>query len=178
MPARVLPMNPNSQLVPKRIYLTVGAGRHEDALFSFELALRAAGIAPYNHVIVSSIIPPDCELIETGSTSRIHSRLAHGQIAFGVMARDTVLGTERRPFASIGCARPRDRSTHGYLTEYHGLLRGHEYPVHYARSMAAEMLHTMNNIQMRDMECCEALIRAEGADNMFCTVVAAGTFVF
>jgi arginine decarboxylase len=50
-------------MVPKRIFLTNGVGKHKERLTSFELALRDAGIAAQNLVRVSSIFPPHCKLI-------------------------------------------------------------------------------------------------------------------
>ena len=50
-------------MVPKRIFLTKGVGKHKERLTSFELALRDAGIAAQNLVRVSSIFPPHCKLI-------------------------------------------------------------------------------------------------------------------
>ena len=49
--------------VPRYVFFTKGVGIHKDKLNSFELALRAAGIAPYNLVKVSSILPPRCRII-------------------------------------------------------------------------------------------------------------------
>ena len=43
-----------SMLVPSKIFLTRGQGRHKEKLVSFEKALREAGIAPYHLVRVSS----------------------------------------------------------------------------------------------------------------------------
>ena len=51
------------KFVPSHIFLTKGVGRHKEKLTSFELALRAAGIASFNLVSVSSIFPPKCKLI-------------------------------------------------------------------------------------------------------------------
>ena len=53
----------SKDMVPKRIFLTKGVGKHKERLTSFELALRDAGIAAQNLVRVSSIFPPMCKLI-------------------------------------------------------------------------------------------------------------------
>ena len=50
-------------MVPKRVFLTKGVGKHKERLTSFELSLRDAGIAAQNLVRVSSIFPPHCKLI-------------------------------------------------------------------------------------------------------------------
>ena len=49
--------------VPERIFLTKGVGVHKERLASFELALREAGIASCNLVYVSSIVPPNCNVL-------------------------------------------------------------------------------------------------------------------
>jgi hypothetical protein len=50
-------------MVPTRAFFTKGVGVHKNKLQSFELALRAAGIEKQNLVYVSSIYPPNCELL-------------------------------------------------------------------------------------------------------------------
>ena len=49
--------------VPTKCFFTKGVGVHKDKLASFELALRQAGIEKYNLVYVSSIFPPNCQLV-------------------------------------------------------------------------------------------------------------------
>ena len=49
--------------VAKKLFLTKGKGVHEDRLTSFEYALRDAGIAGTNLVLISSIFPPNAKLI-------------------------------------------------------------------------------------------------------------------
>ena len=49
--------------LPKEMFFTTGIGHHKDKLTSFELALRDAGIAQFNIVLVSSIFPPHCKII-------------------------------------------------------------------------------------------------------------------
>ncbi len=50
-------------LVPAKVFLTKGVGRHRYQLKSFEEALRQAGVAQQNLVQVSSILPPQCKII-------------------------------------------------------------------------------------------------------------------
>ena len=50
-------------LVAKKLFLTKGVGIAEDKLTSFEYALRDAGIAGTNIVLISSIFPPKAKLI-------------------------------------------------------------------------------------------------------------------
>ena len=50
-------------MVPKYAFTTSGCGTAKEKLASFEMALRDAGIAEYNLVKVSSIMPPNCKII-------------------------------------------------------------------------------------------------------------------
>ncbi|MEE9213762.1 MAG: pyruvoyl-dependent arginine decarboxylase, partial [Thermodesulfobacteriota bacterium] len=50
-------------MVPSTAFITKGVGRHKEKLTSFEMALRNAKIAEFNLVKVSSIFPPNCELV-------------------------------------------------------------------------------------------------------------------
>ena len=56
-------------LVPTRVFLTKGVGRHKYRLKSFEDALRAAGVAQQNLVQVSSILPPAARSLAGKSVS-------------------------------------------------------------------------------------------------------------
>ena len=50
--------------IPTKAFLTKGVGRHREKLTSFEMALRDAHLANFNLVRVSSIFPPQCELVD------------------------------------------------------------------------------------------------------------------
>ena len=124
-------------LVPKYIYLTRGKGVHKEKLASFELALRSAGIASQNLVHVSSIFPPDCQLI---NRSKGEAMLEPGQILFCVMARNETNEPHRLISSSIGLALPTNRSLHGYLSEHKGFGQTAKVSGDYAEDLAAEML--------------------------------------
>jgi len=113
----------NRMLVPKKVFFTTGIGVHEDPLVSFELALRDAGIERFNLVTVSSIFPPQCEIVEMDEGMR---DLYPGQVVFCVMAKETSSVENKKIYATIGCAIPEDPSLHGYLTEYHGEYNGED----------------------------------------------------
>src|SRR5207302_2033465 len=51
------------KMVPKKVFFTKGVGVHKEKLASFEMALRVAGLAHCNLVLVSSIYPPGCKII-------------------------------------------------------------------------------------------------------------------
>jgi arginine decarboxylase len=50
-------------LVPTKVFLTKGVGRHKYQLKSFEAALRQAKVSHLNLVQVSSILPPRCKIV-------------------------------------------------------------------------------------------------------------------
>ena len=74
---RVLEISMDS-LVPTRVFLTKGVGRHKYQLKSFEEALRHAGVAQQNLVQVSSILPPKCKIItrENGVKSLVPGQIS------------------------------------------------------------------------------------------------------
>src|SRR3990172_4041715 len=102
--------------VPKKMFLTKGAGIHKDRLASFELALRDAGIEKCNLVSVSSILPPKCKIIPKDEGLK---NLSPGQITFCVYARNDTNEPNRLIAAAIGVALPKDTSIYGYLSEHH-----------------------------------------------------------
>lgn len=124
-------------LVPQYLFFTRGVGHHRERLRSFEYALENAGIAKYNLVSVSSIIPPGCKIIpwEKGL-----GHLRDGQIIFGVFARCDSDERRRLISASIGCALPADKTTYGYISEHHSFGQTAEEAGDYAEDLAASML--------------------------------------
>ena len=52
-----------TKLIPRKVFFTSGVGTHPEHLESFEVALRDAGIEKFNLVTVSSILPPNCDIV-------------------------------------------------------------------------------------------------------------------
>src|SRR3989304_1681789 len=69
--------------VPGKMFLTRGVGIHREKLTSFEMALREAGTALFNLFRVSSISPPQCQIIPRDDGLQI---LQPGEIVFVVLA--------------------------------------------------------------------------------------------
>lgn len=130
---------------PKKLFFTKGAGIHREKLFSFEMALRDAGIAAFNLVRVSSILPPHCAIIprEKGL-----SLLKPGQIVHCVMADIGSDEYNRLVAASVGIAIPQEKTQHGYLSEHHATGITDEECGDYAEDLAAEMLATILGIEI------------------------------
>ncbi len=132
------------QLVPSKIFFTKGVGVHKDKLASFELALREAGVAHCNLVLVSSIFPPVCKRIPKEEGMKL---LAPGQIVFVVYDRLETSEPNRLIAASVGCAIPADSTQHGYLSEHHAFGESDEKAGDYAEDLAASMLATTLGIE-------------------------------
>jgi arginine decarboxylase len=130
-------------MVPKKLFLTKGVGKHKERLSSFELALRDAGIAAQNLVRVSSIFPPNCKLI---SRKEGLQYLSPGEVVFAVIAENSTREPHRLVASSIGVALPADRSTYGYLSEHHSFGETDDQAGDYAEELAAEMLATTLNV--------------------------------
>src|SRR5579859_4982209 len=126
-------------MVPKKMFLTKGVGKHRERLTSFELALRDAGIAAQNLVRVSSIFPPNCKLIPRSQGVKY---LNPGEVVFAVVAEQSTREPHRLIASSIGVAIPTDRNTYGYLSEHHSFGETEEQAGEYAEELAAEMLAT------------------------------------
>jgi len=131
-------------MVPKRIFLTKGVGKHRERLTSFELALRDAGIASQNLVRVSSIFPPHCRVIPRALGLK---RLSPGEVVFAVVAENSTHEPHRLLASSIGVAIPADRTTYGYLSEHHSFGETEDQAGDYAEELAAEMLATTLNLE-------------------------------
>ncbi len=131
-------------LVPTKVFFTKGVGRHNSKLGSFERALRDAGIAQFNLVEVSSIFPPNAEIISQEEGLKL---LKPGQIVFVVLAQNSSNELNRMLSASVGLAIPRDRSKYGYLSEHHSFGETEEVAGNYAENLAAEMLASTLGLQ-------------------------------
>lgn len=125
--------------VPTRIFFTKGVGRHKEYLASFESALRDSQIEKFNLVTVSSIFPVGCKRIPV---EKGLEELSPGQIVHCVMARNATNEPNRLIAASIGVARPTDKSMYGYLSEHHPYGQTGQFAGDYAEDLAASMLAT------------------------------------
>lgn len=129
-------------LIPKRLFLTKGVGKHKEKLQSFELALRDAGIQHCNLVQVSSIVPAGCKVIpkEKGRVM-----LTPGEVTFVMLARNATREPNRLIAASVGLAIPSTR-TYGYISEHHAFGQTEDLAGDYAEDLAATMLATTMGI--------------------------------
>lgn len=179
-------------MVPKKIFYTKGVGVHKERLASFEMALRAAGLAHCNLVLVSSIFPPGCKIISKEEGLKL---LRPGEIVFAVYDRESNNEPNRLIAASVGVAIPADASMHGYLSEHHSFGETDEKAGEYAEDLAASMLATTLGIEFNpemDWDEREQIFKMSGKivrtanitqsavgnkDGLWTTVFAAAVFI-
>ena len=130
----------SSSFVAKNIFLTSGVGKHREKLASFEMALRAAGLAQFNLVRVSSIFPPHAKLISKSEGQKL---IRPGQILYVVISDNATNEPHRLVAASVGVAIPKERSQYGYLSEHHSFGQTDNKAGDYAEDLAASMLATV-----------------------------------
>ncbi len=124
-------------LMAKKLFLTKGKGIHEDRLTSFEYALRDAGIAGTNIVLISSIFPPNAKLI---SRKEGLKQIKPGQILFTIYSKNQTNEPHRMCAASVGIAQPKNKIRYGYLSEYESFGQNEIQAGEYAEDIAAQML--------------------------------------
>lgn len=181
-----------SHMVPKKIFYTKGVGVHKEKLASFEMALRSAGLAHCNLVLVSSIFPPGCKVISKEDGLKL---LRPGEIVFAVYDRESNNEPNRLSAASVGVAIPADSSMHGYLSEHHSFGETDEKAGEYAEDLAASMLATTLGIEFNpelDWDEREQIFKMSGKivrtanitqsavgnkDGLWTTVFAAAVFI-
>ena len=179
-------------MVPKKIFFTKGVGVHKEKLASFEMALRVAGVAHCNLVLVSSIFPPGCKVISKEEGLKL---LRPGEIVFAVYDRESNNEPNRLSAASVGVALPADASVHGYLSEHHSFGETDEKAGEYAEDLAASMLATTLGIEFNpelDWDEREQIFKMSGKivrtsnitqsavgnkDGLWTTVFAAAVFI-
>jgi len=131
-------------MIPKKMFLTKGAGVHKDKLSSFEVALRNAGIEKCNLVYVLSILPPNCSVIPKTEGLKL---IQPGQITFCIMARNSTNEPSRLISSAIGVAVPKDQKNYGYISEHHSFGETARISGDYAEDLAATMLATTLGIE-------------------------------
>ncbi|MFH1780606.1 MAG: arginine decarboxylase, pyruvoyl-dependent [Candidatus Nealsonbacteria bacterium] len=180
-------------MVPTKFFLTKGVGVHRDYLASFELALRDAGMASFNLVSVSSILPPGCKKVTRAKGLEF---LSPGEIVFVVLARNATQEPNRLLSASVGCALPSDHQhKYGYLSEHHPFGETSDKAGDYAEDLAASMLASTLGLKFNPDEAWDSrrqafrvsgkIVRtanvtqsAQGdKDGLWTSVVAAAVFI-
>ncbi|HID27202.1 MAG TPA: arginine decarboxylase, pyruvoyl-dependent [Methanosarcinales archaeon] len=162
-----------NRMVPKKVFFTSGVGRHSEYLESFEMALRDARVDKFNLVTVSSILPPNCEIINREEGLKL---LSPGQIVFAVLSRNSSNENNRVISTAIGCAIPRDKNKHGYLSEHHAFGETKEVTGKYAEKLAESMYYTSTGDKdIKTMNIARSAIVKK--DLTWTTVISAAIFI-
>ena len=181
-----------SNLVPTKVFLTKGVGRHKYRLNSFEQALRKAGVAHQNLVMVSSILPPNCKIV---SREKGLQELVPGAICHCVMARVDTNEHGRLVASAVGVAIPKDKSKWGYLSEIHDHGMNSQQAGDMAEDLAAGMLGTTLGMEIDPdkawsekeqaykssglfIKTTNVTQAARGQDGLWTTTVALAMFIF
>jgi len=181
-----------NKLVPTKVFLTKGVGRHKYQLKSFEQALQKAGVAQQNLVQVSSILPPKCKIISRENGLR---KLIPGEICYCVMARADTNEHGRLVASSVGVAVPKDGKKWGYLSEVHGHGMNRQQAGDMAEDLAAGMLGTTLGLELDPdkawsekaqaykssglfIKTTNVTQTAEGQEGLWTTTVAVAMFLF
>ena len=125
---------------PSKIFLTKGVGKHREKLASFEMALRHAGVARFNLVRVTSILPGNCKLISREEGLKF---ISPGQVVHCVISDNATNEPHRLIAASVGVSIPNDPTHYGYLSEHHSFGETEDKAGDYAEDLAASMLATV-----------------------------------
>lgn len=173
-------------MVPKKIFLTRGCGKHQNELQSFELALQSAGIEKCNLVNVSSVIPPGCKLVDKEKGVQ---QLQPGQITYCVMAKKSTTDPNKMISAAVGTAIPLQEESHGYISETRGFIEREDKAKKHAEKLAENMLATRLRAETKKMKQPQPLkkiksrvesiaqIEKSGPEGVWTTVIAAAVFL-
>jgi arginine decarboxylase len=135
-----------SKYVPYKVFFTKGVGSDRDELHSFERALRDAEIEKFNLVQVSSIFAPECKMI---SKAQGLKSLKPGAIVYCVMNKACTNEMNKLLVASVGCAISADKSSHGYIGEYHAYGQSKKQAGDCAEDLAASKLASIMGINFK-----------------------------
>ncbi|AAM06385.1 TPA: arginine decarboxylase, pyruvoyl-dependent [Methanosarcina acetivorans] len=162
-----------TKLIPRKVFFTSGVGLHSEKLESFEVSLRDAGIEKFNLVTVSSILPPNCEIVTKEEGLK---ELSPGEVVFCVMSRISSNEPGKTLSTSVGCALPRDISKHGYISEYHAYEENAQDVGEHAKKLAGSMYSTWTNeAPLKTFSIPRSSSVQESGDWM--TVISAAVFI-
>ncbi len=100
-----------------KIEIVKGTGVGKTDLSAFDMALNNAGIANYNLIPLSSVIPPRAELKKIGKREKYPEEYGHKLYLVISRAYATVKGSEA--WAGIGWVNHVDKSGKGLFVEHH-----------------------------------------------------------
>ncbi len=104
------------------IRVSSGAAEGRTRLSAFDAALRMAGVADFNLIRLSSVIPPASEVLEVAGPDQLPGR--HGDALYCVYAAGYASTPHSEAWAGVAWSRRRDGSGAGLFVEHDGLSEG------------------------------------------------------
>ena len=101
-----------------KIQIVSGTGTGPTQLAAFDAALRSAGIANFNLLTLSSVIPPATELSEV-SAEQVVLDGAWGDRLYVVLAESHAIRSGTEAWAGLGWVQDAEQG-HGLFVEHHG----------------------------------------------------------
>jgi arginine decarboxylase len=108
------PAYPPMSFIPRRLFFTAGVGQHELERVALQHAMRQAGVSQCNLVKVSSILPPETQIITRAEGVRL---LRPGNIVFAIIAQAQTNEPHQRITPAIAWANPDKRGVPGFIAE-------------------------------------------------------------
>lgn len=148
--------------MPKKFLLCSGCGNGETELTSFDSGLLHSGIANYNLVKVSSILP-------AGAVQREKVSLPEGSILYTAYASKTIIGQDHIASAAVAVGIPAESDKIGVIMEFSGdcMKADAEEQV---RQMVEEAMKA-RGYEIKEILCTATEI--VGCDKKYSTVLAA-----
>ena len=119
-------------ITPHSYVLLSSNGESDNKLNAFDSALQSAGVADFNYITVSSILPVGCKRGEPEDIASIKA----GSFMYCVMSKISSDVKGETISSAIACAKTLE--TVGLISEYSGHCQGHE-----AERRATDMVRTM-----------------------------------
>ena len=148
---------------PDRFFITSGCGNSKFKLVAFDEALRAAQIADYNLIKISSILPKGCQLSEP---KELPVKGAGLSTAFGSISSNEK-GVQIA--SAVAVAIPEDVAEVGVIMEYSGYCNA-QFAEEQVRMMAEE---AMKNRCRRVKEILSSSVEGVSDGEMFTSVISA-----
>ena len=111
---RVTEALPPLRFVPPRVFFTSGTGTHRLERVAIQHAMQQAGVSQCNLVKVSSVLPPDTQIISRQQGLRL---LTPGNVVFAVIAQAETNEPSQRITPAVAWAKPKKPGVPGVIAE-------------------------------------------------------------
>jgi len=156
--------------IAKKMFLTKGVGTHRSELASVRIALRDAGIAHYNLVLISDVLPGRCELIPRDQGIEY---LHPGEIVFCALTKNTTDKPRQRVTAAVGVAIPTDQDNFGCVFGHHSCCETSRTASQRVEEVVTERIVSSGGMQLTGIDTKR--ITCEVPDEVTVTSIAAST---